>query len=414
VWRIRLHLSKSFPPCLVARLIDRISARIDHQTRAAQVVAQQVKHLIAAGALHPQGNAHTRRVVVELPYLSARHIRRWRHGLRDRGCPGARGRVQGCVGRSPGPGGGQRLRKCPRNGGCVGIQWCSGSGQGPGWAQYLRGCFGSGQRFRRRPRFRRRDRLRACHRRGKGLGPGRCADRRSRGQCLCHRQGGGECHREGARRQRRPRRGRLQRCLGRNESGSFRGRIVHIRDEHLQVISNIHRHPIRCKLLDPQSTWGFHLAVAIVHVIQVNTHPAGGDDVDKCVSFRVITIVNPEINGNHYYISHQHPSLDKRSCPSKIETMTTGILTLHILLPACNSLKEKRSRIKPVLARLHREFNVSTAEVDRQDMWQEAVIAVALVSNDSAYTQKALQQVLSFFESHFPDLPVLSQHIEIL
>jgi uncharacterized protein YlxP (DUF503 family) len=32
----------------------------------------------------------------------------------------------------------------------------------------------------------------------------------------------------------------------------------------------------------------------------------------------------------------------------------------------------KRSRLKPLLARLHREFNISVAEVDRNDAWKEA------------------------------------------
>jgi len=40
-----------------------------------------------------------------------------------------------------------------------------------------------------------------------------------------------------------------------------------------------------------------------------------------------------------------------------------GTLTFHLHLPGCASLKEKRSRLKPLLARLHRQFNVSTAEM---------------------------------------------------
>ncbi|MBA4379619.1 MAG: DUF503 domain-containing protein, partial [Anaerolinea sp.] len=33
-----------------------------------------------------------------------------------------------------------------------------------------------------------------------------------------------------------------------------------------------------------------------------------------------------------------------------------GLLTLHLHLPACASLKEKRGRLKPLIHRLHREF----------------------------------------------------------
>ena len=94
--------------------------------------------------------------------------------------------------------------------------------------------------------------------------------------------------------------------------------------------------------------------------------------------------------------------------------MPIGILTLHFFILGCTSLKKKRSYIKPVLARLHRGFNISVAEVDRQDMWQESVIACALISNDHAYTQRALQQVVDFTENSWPDLELLEHHIELV
>jgi uncharacterized protein YlxP (DUF503 family) len=93
--------------------------------------------------------------------------------------------------------------------------------------------------------------------------------------------------------------------------------------------------------------------------------------------------------------------------------MAIGLLTLHLLLPGCTSLKEKRSRIKPVLARLHREFNISSAEIERQDMWQEAVLACAMVSSDRDYTRSALQAVMDFLLRHWPDLEILEYHIEL-
>ena len=94
--------------------------------------------------------------------------------------------------------------------------------------------------------------------------------------------------------------------------------------------------------------------------------------------------------------------------------MSIGLLILHLLLPGCISLKEKRSRIRPVLARLHREFNISTAEVERQDMWQEAVLACVMVSNDPDYIHRSLQSVHKFLVSHWPDEEILEYHIELL
>jgi uncharacterized protein len=93
--------------------------------------------------------------------------------------------------------------------------------------------------------------------------------------------------------------------------------------------------------------------------------------------------------------------------------MPLGVLTLYLMIPGCTSLKEKRSHIKPLLARLHREFNVSAAEIDRLDAWQEALIACALVSNDVAYTQRALELVVDWVEKNWLDVEVLEHRIEL-
>jgi len=92
--------------------------------------------------------------------------------------------------------------------------------------------------------------------------------------------------------------------------------------------------------------------------------------------------------------------------------MTIGMLTMHLMLPGCNSLKEKRSRLKPVLARLHREFNVSAAEIDRQDSWREAVLACVVVSNDSRHNHQLLQNIITYIETNWPDLSFVDERIE--
>ena len=89
-------------------------------------------------------------------------------------------------------------------------------------------------------------------------------------------------------------------------------------------------------------------------------------------------------------------------------------LTLHLHLPACASLKEKRGRLKPLLARLHRQFNVSTAEMDLQDMWQEAVIACAIVGSGSAPLQSAMETVRKWVEANWPDGDIFDTKIELL
>jgi len=91
-----------------------------------------------------------------------------------------------------------------------------------------------------------------------------------------------------------------------------------------------------------------------------------------------------------------------------------GQLTTHLHLPGCASLKEKRGRIKPLMARLRKEFNVSVAEMDLQDKWTEAVIACAMVNSDGVTLQQSLQSVAKWVESHWTDGDVIDQKIEIV
>lgn len=94
--------------------------------------------------------------------------------------------------------------------------------------------------------------------------------------------------------------------------------------------------------------------------------------------------------------------------------MVVGVLTLQLDVPGCTSLKEKRSRLKPLLARLHREFNVSVAEIEHLDAWNTAVVACALVSNSRPHVERSLQTVARWVDEHWPDLPVCAEQIEII
>ncbi|MBM3125423.1 MAG: DUF503 domain-containing protein [Chloroflexi bacterium] len=90
-----------------------------------------------------------------------------------------------------------------------------------------------------------------------------------------------------------------------------------------------------------------------------------------------------------------------------------GTLTIHLHIPGCASLKEKRGRIKPLMARLRREFNLSVAEMDRQDLWGEAVIACAMVNSDGTVLRQSLQGVMKWTEANWTDGDVIEMKIEI-
>jgi uncharacterized protein YlxP (DUF503 family) len=94
--------------------------------------------------------------------------------------------------------------------------------------------------------------------------------------------------------------------------------------------------------------------------------------------------------------------------------MPLGLLTIHLQLPGSASLKEKRGRLQPLLSRLRRDFNVSAAEMDLLDSWNESVIACALVANDAVHVQRSLQQVVHWIETSWLDVQVVSDEIEFL
>jgi len=94
--------------------------------------------------------------------------------------------------------------------------------------------------------------------------------------------------------------------------------------------------------------------------------------------------------------------------------MSVGILTLTFYLPKCHSLKEKRRFIKPILSRLHKEFNISVIEYDHQDVWQTCQLLITCAAREGASAQNTLSRVIRFYESHWPDLPLTDEKIEIL
>jgi hypothetical protein len=94
--------------------------------------------------------------------------------------------------------------------------------------------------------------------------------------------------------------------------------------------------------------------------------------------------------------------------------MHVGALLLEIHLPGCTSLKEKRSRLKPLLARLQREFNLSCAEVGANDQHRISQVACVVVSNDSGLVQSMLEGVLRWIERNRPDMQIIDHQISLL
>lgn len=94
--------------------------------------------------------------------------------------------------------------------------------------------------------------------------------------------------------------------------------------------------------------------------------------------------------------------------------MQVAICTIQLYLGGNNSLKEKRSRVKPILVRIRREFNVSAAEVDQLDAWQSSVIALAAVGNDSGYLHGLMEKAVRWIETNRFDVELVDYQIEFV
>ena len=75
-----------------------------------------------------------------------------------------------------------------------------------------------------------------------------------------------------------------------------------------------------------------------------------------------------------------------------------SLLTIEVMIPWAQSLKDKRSAVRGLKDRLRSRFNASIAEVAYQDKWQRAIIAVCFVGNDRRRLESDMAMVRQLCE----------------
>ena len=70
-----------------------------------------------------------------------------------------------------------------------------------------------------------------------------------------------------------------------------------------------------------------------------------------------------------------------------------GILRVEVVVPASQSLKDKRSVIKSLREQLRGRFNIAVAEVEANDTWQRGALGMRTVGEDRQEVQGLLRQV---------------------
>lgn len=87
--------------------------------------------------------------------------------------------------------------------------------------------------------------------------------------------------------------------------------------------------------------------------------------------------------------------------------MTAGLMAvasclLNLRIPDARSLKDKRSVVHSITGRVRSRFKAAIAEVERQDVHQEAVLQIAVVGIEGGVAAATLRKILALIEDDYP------------
>jgi len=83
--------------------------------------------------------------------------------------------------------------------------------------------------------------------------------------------------------------------------------------------------------------------------------------------------------------------------------MIVALLSVELHVPGSQSLKEKRMVLRRIKDRV-KKFNVAVSEVEHQDLWQRAGLAIVTVSTDERHADRELAAVADEIERIEPGL----------
>jgi uncharacterized protein YlxP (DUF503 family) len=89
-------------------------------------------------------------------------------------------------------------------------------------------------------------------------------------------------------------------------------------------------------------------------------------------------------------------------------SLVVGLLSVELFLPHAQSLKDKRMVLRGVKDRL-KKLNVAVAEVEHQQLWQRAGLAIVGVSNQRELVDQTFSAALEEIERDEPGLIARSE-----
>ena len=86
---------------------------------------------------------------------------------------------------------------------------------------------------------------------------------------------------------------------------------------------------------------------------------------------------------------------------------------LSLDLPESSSLKDKRSVIKSVSARVRARYNVAVAEVDTQDSLGTITLGIACLSTSAGHAHEMLERAVRYVERSRLDAVLADYQIDV-
>ncbi|MGI8907450.1 MAG: DUF503 domain-containing protein [Candidatus Sumerlaeaceae bacterium] len=93
--------------------------------------------------------------------------------------------------------------------------------------------------------------------------------------------------------------------------------------------------------------------------------------------------------------------------------MVIALFRVRLHIPFSHSLKEKRSVLKRTIHHLRTSYNCAVSEIDDQDLWQSAVLAIVTVYANRAQVDSLFRAVERDLSTS-GDFELVGQQIEIL
>jgi len=93
--------------------------------------------------------------------------------------------------------------------------------------------------------------------------------------------------------------------------------------------------------------------------------------------------------------------------------MFVGVARLSLHVAESGSLKGKRQVLRKVIERVKARYNVSIAEVEDQDLWQRATIALAVIGGERRHVDEQVEKIIHYVEEMYV-APLVSREVEIL